>query len=185
MSGGSYQGTAVPPVGGISYHGYTAPANWQDPAVTGQDLMVHRDVLRQVASQISALAGELQGVVSAWQGQASATAGAAGAWPEAQQLAAVIARSGSGFGQYSGDLREAHSDTATRITISAERYDATEQANVSLANASHDPSAIIVESGGNTVPVDPGYVVPAALDDDRRRVVAGVGQADVGLHGRV
>ena len=157
MSGGSYQGTAVPPVGGISYHGYTAPANWQDPAVTGQDLMVHRDVLRQVASQISALAGELQGVVSAWQGQASATAGAAGAWPEAQQLAAVIARSGSGFGQYSGDLREAHSDTATRITISAERYDATEQANVSLANASHDPSAIIVESGGNNVPVDPGY----------------------------
>src|SRR6266704_3066470 len=157
MSGGSYQGTAVPPVGGISYHGYAAPANWQDPAVTGQDLMVHRDVLRQVASQISALAGELQGVVSAWQGQASATAGAAGAWPEAQQLAAVIARSGSGFGQYSGDLREAHSDTATRITISAERYDATEQANVSLANASHDPSAIIVESGGNNVPVDPGY----------------------------
>ena len=45
----------------------------------------------------------------------------------------------------------------TRITISAERYDATEQANVSLATASHDPSAIIVESGGNNVPVDPGY----------------------------
>ena len=48
MSGG-YQGTAVPPVGGISYHGYTAPVNWQDPAVSGQDLMVHRDVLRQSA----------------------------------------------------------------------------------------------------------------------------------------
>ena len=80
-----------------------------------------------------------------------------GAWPEAQQLAAVIGRSSSGFGQYSGDLRQAHSDTATRITISAQRYDATEQANVGLANASHDPSAIIVESGGNNVPVDPGY----------------------------
>ena len=63
--GGSYRGTAVPPVGGISYHGYTAPANWQDPAVSGKDLMVHRDVLREVASQISALAGELQGVISA------------------------------------------------------------------------------------------------------------------------
>jgi uncharacterized protein YukE len=156
---GSYRGTAVPPVGGISYHGYTPPANWQDPAVSGKDLMVHRDVLREVASQISALAGELQGVISAWQGQAgsAASSGSVGAWPEAQQLAGVIGRSHSGFGQYSGDLRQAHSDTATRITISAERYDATEQANVSLANASHDPSAIIVESGGNNVPVDPGY----------------------------
>jgi hypothetical protein len=160
MSGsGSYRGTAVPPVGGIDYHGYTPPANWQDPAVSGKDLMVHRDVLREVASQVSALAGELQGVISAWQGQAaSATSSSAvGAWPEAQQLAAVIGRSHSGFGQYSGDLQQAHSDTATRITISAERYDATEQANVSLANASHDPSAVIVESGGNNVPVDPGY----------------------------
>ena len=156
---GSYRGTAVPPVGGISYHGYTPPANWQDPAVSGQDLMVHRDVLREVASQIGALAGELQGVISAWQGQATgaAASGAAGAWPEAQQLTEVIGRSSSGFGQYSGDLRQAHSDTATRITISAERYDATEQANVSLATASHDPSAIIVESGGNNVPIDPGY----------------------------
>lgn len=155
---GSYRGTAVPPVGGISYHGYTPPANWQDPAVSGKDLMVHRDVLREVASQISALAGELQGVISAWQGQAAsaASSGAAGAWPEAQQLAEVIGRSHSGFGQYSGDLRQAHSDTATRITISAQRYDATEQANVSLATASHDPSAVIVESGGNNVPVDPG-----------------------------
>ncbi len=156
---GSYRGSAVPPVGGISYHGYTPPANWQDPAVSGQDLTVHRDVLREVASQISALAGELQGVISAWQGQAAgaANSGVVGAWPEAQQLAAVIGRSSSGFGQYSGDLRQAHSDTATRITISAQRYDATEQANVSLANASHDPSAVIVESGGNNVPVDPGY----------------------------
>jgi uncharacterized protein YukE len=156
---GSYRGTAVPPVGGISYHGYTPPANWQDPPVSGKDLMVHRDVLREVASQISALAGELQGVINAWQGQAgsAASSGAVGVWPEAQQLAKVIGRSHSGFGQYSGDLRQAHSDTATRITISAERYDATEQANVSLANASHDPSAVIVESGGNNVPVDPGY----------------------------
>ena len=127
--------------------------------MSGQDLMVHRDVLREVASQIGALAGELQGAISAWQGQASgaAASGAAGAWPEAQQLAQVIGRASSGFGQYSGDLRQAHSDTATRITISAERYDATEQANVSLATASHDPSAIIVESGGNNVPIDPGY----------------------------
>src|SRR5579859_4771438 len=157
MSGGSYQGTAVPPVGGISYHGYTAPANWQDPAVSGKDLMVHRDVLRQVASQISALAGELQGVIGAWQGQASAAAGAVGAWPEAQQLGGVIGRSSAGFGQYSGDLRDAHHDTAARLTLSAERYDATEQTNVTLANTSHDPSAIIIESGGNNVPVDPGY----------------------------
>ena len=98
-------------------------------------------------------------MIGAWQGQAAgaANSGVVGAWPEAQQLASVIGRSSSGFGQYSGDLRQAHSDTATRITISAQRYDATEQANVGLANASHDPSAVIVESGGNNVPVDPGY----------------------------
>ena len=154
---GSYRGTAVPPVGGISYSSYTQPANWADPAVTGQDLMVQRDVLRQVASEISALAGELQGAISGWNALASSATGAVGAWPEAQQLGAVIGRSSSGFGQYSGELRQAHSDTGTRIRISAERYDATEQANVSLASASHDPSATIVESGGNNVAVDPGY----------------------------
>src|SRR5262252_9685669 len=143
MSGGSYRGTAVPPVGGISYHSYTPPANWQDPAVSGHDLMVQRDVLRQVASEVSALAGELEGAISTWHGLAASAAGAVGAWPEAQQLAAVIGRSSSGFGQFSGDLTQAHHDTATRITLSAERYDATEQANVSLANASNDPSAII------------------------------------------
>src|SRR5215469_2644659 len=157
MSGGSYRGTAVPPVGGISYSSYTPPANWQDPAVSGQNLMVQRDVLRQVASEVSALAGELQGAISTWQGLAASAAGAVGAWPEARQLGAVIGRSSSGFGQYSGELRQAHSDTGTRIKISAERYDATEQTVVSLANASHDPSATIVESGGSNVPVDPGY----------------------------
>jgi hypothetical protein len=157
MSGGSYRGTAVPPVGGISYGSYSQPANWQDPSVTGQDLVVQRDVLRQVASEISALAGELQGAISGWRGLASDATAAVGAWPEAQQLGAGIGRSSSGFGQYSGELRQAHSDTGTRIRISADRYDATEQANVSLANASNDPSATIVEGGGNNVPVDPGY----------------------------
>src|SRR5215467_4923033 len=154
---GRYRGTAVPPVGGISYHSYTAPANWGSPAVTGHDLMVQRDVLRQVASEISALAGELQDAITGWNGLASSAASGVGAWSEAQQLSAVIGRSSSGFGQYSGELRQAHSDTGTRIRISAERYDATEQAVVSLANASHDPSATIVESGGTNVPVDPGY----------------------------
>src|SRR5215470_4312440 len=154
---GRYRGTAVPPVGGISYHSYTAPATWGSPAVTGRDLMVQRDVLRQVASEVSALAGELQDAITGWNGLASTAASGVGAWSEAQQLSAVIGRSSSGFGQYSGELRQAHSDTGTRIRISAERYDATEQAVVSLANASHDPSAIIVESGGSNVPVDPGY----------------------------
>lgn len=154
---GSYRGTAVPPVGGISYHSYTAPANWGSPAVTGHDLMVQRDVLRQVASEISALAWELQDAITGWSGPASSAASGVGAWSEAQQLGAVIGRSSLGFGQYSGELRQAHSDTGTRIRISAERYDATEQTVVSLANASHDPSATIVESGGSNVPVDPGY----------------------------
>jgi hypothetical protein len=125
--------------------------------VTGHDLMVQRDVLRQVASEISALAGELQDAITGWNGLACSAASGVGAWSEAQQLGAVIGRSSSGFGQYSGELRQAHSDTGTRIRISAERYDATEQTVVSLANASHDPSATIVESGGSNVPVDPGY----------------------------
>ena len=159
MSGGSYQGTAVPPVGGISYHGYAAPANWQDPAVSGQNLMVHRDVLRQVASQISALAGELQGVISAWQGQASGAAGAVGAWPEAQQFGAVMGRSSSGFGQYSGDLREAHHDTATRITISAERYDATSMVD---ANATVDATIADVFRVPATLTANRTYTIKKA-----------------------
>src|SRR5437764_3825605 len=104
--GGSYQGTAVPPVGGISYSAFNPPANWQDPAVSGKDLMVRRDVLRQVASEISALAADLHGAIGAWQGQAvgAATAGAVGAWPEAQQLGAVITRACDGFGQFAAEL---------------------------------------------------------------------------------
>ncbi|HEV2377924.1 MAG TPA: hypothetical protein VGS19_37910 [Streptosporangiaceae bacterium] len=154
---GSYKGTAVPPVGGISYGSYTQPANWQNPVVYGTDLAVHRDVLRQVASEIGALAGELQAAIGSWQPNAAAAAGAVGAWPEAVQFDKVIGRSSGGFGEYSGNLRDAHSDTATRITISADRYDSAEQANVTLVNASYTASGIVIENGGNNVPLDPGY----------------------------
>lgn len=154
---GRFLGTAVPSVGGISYHGYTQPPNWQNPSVTGHNLMVHRDTLRSVASGMRGLAGELQGAISSWQGAASGAAGAAGSWPEAQAFAKVIGRAADGFGQYSNDLRQSHDDTATRLAISADKYDTAEHTITSMVSRAGDPSATIVESGGNNRPVDPGY----------------------------
>lgn len=154
---GNTTGTAVPQVSGPSYSGYTAPANWGSPAVSGQDLIVHMDVLRQVASKLDALAGTLQGSIGNWAGVAAQAQGAFGNWWAAGILANVVSRAHAGVGTFSNDLRQAHSDTATRLTMSADKYDAAEQHITTLINASSDPSATIVESGGNNVAVDPGY----------------------------
>src|SRR5229473_1689944 len=84
---GSYSGTAVPNVGGYSPHGYTPPANWANPTVSGGDLMVHRDVLRSVASQVDSLAATLDAAVSACQqGAVASTAHPAGQWEAAAHV---------------------------------------------------------------------------------------------------
>jgi len=38
---------------GPVYSGYSQPQNWANPAVSGRDLIVHRDVLRQVAADLA------------------------------------------------------------------------------------------------------------------------------------
>jgi uncharacterized protein YukE len=162
--GNNTTGTAAPQVSsGPSYSGYTAPANWGNPAVSGHDLIVHRDVLRSVASQLDGLAGSLQGTISGWSVQAAQGTGSAfGNWWAANILAHVAGNAHAGVGTFSDQLRQAHSDTATRLVMSADKYDAAEQHITALISASTDPSATIVEGGGNNVAVDPGYGLPAA-----------------------
>jgi uncharacterized protein YukE len=155
--GGSYSGTAVPHVNGPAPRSYQQPQNWASPAVSGRDLIVHRDVLRQVASDLAQLADELQATLGAAGAQADPAAGAAGGWPEARQLAGAMTRAHTGVTEFTGQLRQAHSDMARRLTTSADRYDAAEQQISSLIRAATDPSATIVGSGGQDTPVQPGY----------------------------
>ena len=89
MSGNS--GTSVPSVSSEpSFTGYTQPANWSSPAVSGQNLMVHTGTLRTVASQLGAMADRLQGALSQWQGAAQSAGSGAGSWPAAQAFAHVL-----------------------------------------------------------------------------------------------
>jgi uncharacterized protein YukE len=155
--GGSYSGTAVPHVNGPAPRSYQQPQNWASPAVSGRDLIVHRDVLRQVASDLAQMADELQATLGAAGAQAAPAAGAAGSWPEARQLAGAMTRAHTGVTEFTGQLRQAHSDMARRLTTSADRYDAAEQQISSLIQAATDPSATIIGSGGQDTPVQPGY----------------------------
>ena len=154
---GRYSGTAVPHVSGPTYGSYTQPQNWASPAVSGRDLIVHRDVLRQVAADLARMADQLQSTLSACAGAAAPAAGAAGSWPQAQQLGQAMARAHAGVTQFTGQLQQAHSDMAARLATSADRYDAAEQQITSLIHAAADPSAMIIGSGGQDTPVQPGY----------------------------
>jgi uncharacterized protein YukE len=154
---GRYSGTAVPHVGGPTYGSYTQPQNWASPAVSGRDLIVHRDVLRQVAADLARMADQLQGTLTACAGAAAPATGAAGSWPQAQQLGQAMARAHAGVTQFTGQLQQAHTDMAARLATSADRYDTAEQQITSLIHAATDPSAMIIGSGGQDTPVQPGY----------------------------
>jgi uncharacterized protein YukE len=154
---GRYSGTAVPHVNGPSYSGYSQPQNWANPAVSGRDLIVHRDVLRQVAADLARMADQLQTTLGACAPAAALAGGAAGSWPQAQQLNQVMSRAHAGVTQFTGQLQQAHTDMAARLATSADRYDATEQQITSLIHAAADPSAMIIQSGGQDTPVQPGY----------------------------
>ncbi len=118
--------------------------------------MVHRDVLRSVASQIDQLATTLDGALNACiQGAAASTGGAAGGWDAAQHVNTAMRNAYHGITQYAAELKQAHGDTATRLRLSADHYDAAEQQITAAANAAGNPSATIVESGGNNVPLSP------------------------------
>ena len=125
--------------------------------MSGRDLIVHRDVLRQVAACLARMAGELQSTLSACAGAAAPAAGAAGSWPQAQQLGQAMARAHAGVTQFTAQLQQAHTDMAARLATSADRYDAAEQQITSLIHAAADPSAMIIGSGGQDTPVQPGY----------------------------
>ncbi|MGH3155626.1 MAG: hypothetical protein ACRDNF_03475, partial [Streptosporangiaceae bacterium] len=154
MSGSS--GTPVSDVGsGPSFRGYGQPANWTNPPVTGRDLMVHTDTLRSVANQLGAMASELEKSLGDWQSAATSAASALGGWTAATSLAAVVDNAYRGVSQFTSELRQAHNDTQTRLNISADRYDSTEQQLMSVASRANDPTATIVGSGGNNTAVDP------------------------------
>ena len=154
---GRYSGTAVPHVNGPSYSGYSQPQNWANPAVSGRDLIVHRDVLRQVAADLARMADQLQTTLSACAPAAALAGGAAGSWAQAQQLNQVMSRAHAGVTQFTGQLQQAHTDMAARLATSADRYDAAEQQITSLIHAATDPSATIIQGGGQDTPVQPGY----------------------------
>src|ERR1700727_2521215 len=153
---GRDSGTAGAPVSGPTYGSDTQPQNWANPAVSGRDLIVHRDVLRQVAAGLARMADQLQSTLSACAGAAAPAAGAAGSWPQAQQLGQAMARAHAGVTQFTGQLQQAHTDMAARLATSADRYDAAEQQITSLIHAATDPSATIIQGGGQDTPVHPG-----------------------------
>ena len=68
-----------------------------------------------------------------------------------------MARAHAGVTQFTGQLQQAHTDMAARLATSADRYDAAEQQITSLIHAATDPSAMIIQSGGQDTPVQPGY----------------------------
>ena len=153
---GRFVGTAVPRVSGLAPTGYQAPANWSSPAVSGRDLMVDRGTLRVVASELTVLARGLQTSLAEAQRAAAAT-GAAGEWPTAQALNTAMTRAHAGVTRFAVDLRQAHLDTATKLAVSADRYDTAEQYLTQRIHAAADPTATIIASGGQNRPVDPGY----------------------------
>ena len=69
-----------------------------------------------------------------------------------------MARAHAGVTQFTAQLQQAHTDMAARLATSADRYDAAEQQITgSRIYAAADPSAMIIGSGGQDTPVQPGY----------------------------
>lgn len=158
---GRYNGQAVPAdVHGLRYGSYTPPANWANPTVGSQNLMVHRDELRTVARSLGRMASSLQTELLHWEAQAGpATDGsAAGRWHEAQELAYAIRQTHAGVSQFVGELVQAHADVSVRLDSSADRYDDAEHANTTaIRKAESAQSATRIQAGGVNQSVDPTY----------------------------
>jgi uncharacterized protein YukE len=160
-SQGTYTGTAAPGVPQFSPHGYPDPANWSDPSVTGHDLMVHRDQLRDVAKSLGTMAAKLQSALDTFKANAqAANAQAAGSWPAAQSLNHGMQLAYTGIGEFVGDLVQAHNDTQARLSGSADNYELAEQSSTAAINAVNDPSATRIGAGGQNTAVDPWYGKP-------------------------
>jgi hypothetical protein len=169
MSGNS--GPAVPSE--PSYKGYTQPANWVSPAVSGQNLMVHTGTLRNVGSALSEMAGKLQQALSNWQLMTQAAAAGTGSWQAAKALAHTMDTAYTGVQQFTSDLQKAHSDMATRLGISAGRYEDNEAALAALATRSTASGSTVVGAGGNNTPVDPTPAQARVLDLEHHMEQAG------------
>src|ERR1700727_913326 len=111
---GRDSGTAGAPVSGPTYGSDTQPQNWANPAVSGRDLIVHRDVLRQAAADLARLAGQLHSALSACAPAAALAGGAAGSWAQAQQLNQVMSRAHTGVTQFTRQLQQAPTHLAPR-----------------------------------------------------------------------
>ena len=154
---GRYSATAVPHVSGPTYGSYTQPQNWASPAVSGRDLIVHRDMLRQVAARPGPDRRPAAEHAECVRRGSRPRRRGGGSWPQAQQLGQAMARAHAGVTQFTAQLQQAHTDMAARLATSADRYDAAEQQITSLIHAAADPSAMIIGSGGQDTPVQPGY----------------------------
>ena len=63
-------GTAVPQVSGPTFSGYTPPANWSDPAVSGRDLVVHTSATSAgLQRSLDLLAPEGTVIDASWYGE--------------------------------------------------------------------------------------------------------------------
>jgi uncharacterized protein YukE len=160
-SQGTYTGTVAPGVPQFSPHGYPDPANWSDPSVTGHDLMVHRDQLRDVAKSLGTMASQLQSTLDTFKASANeASVGPAGNWSAAVLLNKGMSLAYQGVGEFVGDLVQAHTDTQARLNGSADNYELAERSSTSAINAVNDPSATRIGAGGQNTAVDPWYGKP-------------------------
>jgi hypothetical protein len=172
MSGNS--GPSVPSE--PSFAGYAQPANWSSPAVSGQNLIVYTSTLRSAAHALGAMADSLQQQLSQWQSAAGSAAAGAGSWPAAQSFAHVLGNAYNGVQQFTSQLRQAHSDMAKRLSMSADRYDSNEQNLALLAHRATTADSTIVGADGNNTPVDPTPAQARMLSLEHRTEAPGDNQ---------
>jgi Excreted virulence factor EspC, type VII ESX diderm len=147
-----------------NFKGYVQSANWGNPTVAGGSLAVRTDTLRSVASELGAMAQQLEGALGEWQSAASAAHSSVGTWTAAGSLSGVVGKAYSGVQQFTSDLQKAHTDMQRRLTISADRYDTNEQDLAALARKANDADATVIGAGGNNTPVNPTPAQARVLD---------------------
>jgi hypothetical protein len=130
---------------------YTHPAAWKNPVVGSKNLMVNSDHLRLVGRSLASMADYLQDELTTWKAAVAPASDprATGTWQAAAQLHRAIQQTHHGVTQFVNDLVQAHTEVASRLSISADRYDEQERANVeAIRKAASGVSATRVQAGG-------------------------------------
>lgn len=130
---------------------YTHPTAWKNPLVGSKNLMVNSDHLRTVGKSLASMADDLQDELTAWKAAVAPASDprATGTWQAAAQLHRAILQTHHGVSQFVRDMVQAHTEIASRLTISADRYDEQERANVeAIRKAASGVSATRVQAGG-------------------------------------